>query len=341
MSAAANTLQCDTTFDNFYDKIIESETWSGDANKALKSLEEAILPALRQVSSGTSSDILKTQHKYLELIDSKSEGSAEATEAIKTVTRDGVFNINEIFNNISANIAQTYYVQVIEFSLHGTHTPEDIRNLNLLPLHVIKTDFIRSCEDGLRNVENATRNIKNNIHRIHGTFNVMPKHIPNVPKGYELFLRPYILNDLNNVFLELQSKKEEGTFPQAIIAKCTFFFTQISEKAPKQLDANFQSLVSFLNDAEFATADKGKHLIEKAQKKVNESKLDITDLLEKAQADIKTMLPPTYDEHVMRHWIMSARGQDKVNVFCDKINDILSEASEDIVNLYELEIEID
>lgn len=320
--------------------MISPDTWSGDYDFVLDNLHNAYMPEVQRVAATIEPTIVKMEEKYVSLIDSRSEGSALAIESIRNCTRTGIENIDELFQLVGDNLAQSYHDNVHEFST-TQHSPEDLKNPVLMPIFTIKTDFVRDCKKGFDSIQKGVDGVRDTMRRVHETFNTEPSQIDVVPENFVPIVEPMLLPGFFDDFLDMKEKGGEKNFPQHLKTNSTQVFQSMSENVNGQIGDAKDSVESFLNTTTTITDDNMRlKLVYTIRDKAADSTTEISGLVKKAQDDIEQNIPKTYEEDGMEHWEMATVCQETMEGFAQKANEIAEEAINGFINLFEYFLDI-
>lgn len=329
--AAADQKHCKSMYQLLRSHLLNLETWSDDSDAVLSKLNNVLMPEIQQFSNNIYPAIYQMENK-LKIIDPKGEGSA----AITSYTTNGILLVDKLFEKAGQNLAQSYHDAVREFTIRiNPRTTDDLRNPLRLPVYSIKTDFMRLCKQGFDIIQMGVDAVKDTIHRIHETFNTDLQHIASAPNGFIPIISPYLLGGLFIDFNDKKFKNETKNFGEYIIGIYTNVLKETMSNANDQIDVAGHSLELFLNETNIIDDGQRTELRDKMRVKAADSRVDIDDLLVKAQNEFKTNIPEVYDEETMPHWSMSTIGQETVDGFATKINEIATEAINDFINLFE------
>lgn len=328
-------------FQQLRSRLLNLETWSDDSDAVLNNLNNVLMPEIQQVSNNIYPAIYQMEKNYLQIIDPKSEGSAVATETVKSYTTKGILFVDELFEKAGQNLGQSYHDAVREFTIRvNPRTVNDLHNPLRLPVYSIKTDFMRLCKQGFDVIQTGVDAVKDTMRRIHETFNADPQHIANAPNAFIPVITPFLLPGLFTEFNEKKEKKEETNFPQYIIGNFTVVFQDMTTNVNEQMNVASHSLELFLNQTKIIDEAQRTELRDKMRVKTIDSRTEIDELLTKAHDDLKSNLPEKYEGENVTHWGMSTIGQETAEGFAQKINEIASETISDFINLFEMLLDI-
>lgn len=338
--AAANQANCTSIFTTLRSNLLSIETWSRDSRSVLNRLYEAIdVAGFTDVQKNVHETIYKAQQKYLSVIDSKSEANIYATLAIKNCTIIGIDDLDTLIEAGKSNLVQSYHDAVHVFS-RSQRSADDLRNPLLMPIYSIKTDFMRECRQSFKAIHQGVNAVKGNMHRIHETFTVDPSHVENVPNSYIPIIEPFVLTHLFFDFIDLKENGEENSFTQLLIANATDSFKFMAANVNGQIDDSSYTIETFLNATTALTSDIRSGLIDRVREKTSNGQMEIDELIIKAQQDIKSNLPETYNVEEMSHLDMATVVQETLEGFAEKSNEIAFDVINDFVNLFEFLLEI-
>lgn len=335
LSSATDQARCEKIFDGVRDVLTNPNTWIVSAGHAKSRVDDVVTNAIHQVASEKFPDVLKTKRRIEKAIDDKSEGSAIAKDRIKTIVREGLLAADDLYNNVILTISQSYNDAIIVFASNATHNPDDLKNLMLLPLHVIKTDFMVHCQEGLANGETAVEAIKNEVRRIQATMNVDPKHIQNAPIDFTPIKTPYLLDGLAMGYVDLHEKQQVTSYTSFVATNTTAVMTMIVEGATDILANVNQTMITFLQQTTIAPPNVTTPLIEKVKSRVLSAESDMAQWNVRAQADINSAFPQKYDGMNPPPFVLASSAQETVNGLTKKINTVMTAAIMELGNMYE------
>jgi len=340
--AAASQAHCLSIFKILRSKLLSLDTWSGDYEFVLDNLHNAYMPEVERVAATIEPTIIKMEQKYVSLIDSKSENSALAIESIRNCTRDGIENIDELFQLVGQKLEQSYHDNVHSFAMIQ-HTPDDLKDALLLPIYTIKTDFVRDCKKGFNLIQDGVDGVRDTMHRIHETFNTEPDQIDVVPENYVPIIEPMMLSGYFDDFIDMKAKGEAKNYPQHLMANSTEVFLSMYDNVNGQISDTKDSVETFLNTTTTIVDDDMRlHLVYKIRDKASDSQTEINGLLHRAQDDIKNNIPEFYEDgpEKMSNWAMATVCQETLEGFAHKANEIAEETINDFINLFEFFLDI-
>lgn len=332
--AAADHLHCKVMFNELKTRMLDPATWAGDSEQTISELMGVLQPDIKKMINKLYQPVVDMEAKYLATIDDKISGSEDAKAAISALSTDGIQIIERLILTEGDLFTQSYFESVLGMEVHQPKV-SDLKNLLVLPVYSIKTDFLKLCGEGLDMIQQVMDSTRNSMVRIHNVFNAKAAAVSNIPKEYIPVVFPYVQMVLVSDFKDMQGKQEDFEFSQHIESTIYDLQAKLVNDVNKQVRQASSIVSDTIKLSKKLTEDVKKDLMQKLDDIVDNGDKNFNMEKEKSADDLKQALPGNFDVKTDIYWKLLAAVQDICDDYEKEINFWGTEVMSDLVNIFD------
>lgn len=315
-------------------ELLNVENWSGDTENILGTLMATLTPDIRRAINKLYKPIIDTEAKYLANLD-EDEDADVIKQIISKISRSSFETVERLLLAENDRMTQSYFGEVMNVHLQPI-SAANLKNLLVLPLYSIKTDFMRLCDETLDVIKIVLDGAGNSMKRAYVAYHDDRFDIKDVPRDFVPVIFPYIQLIIADDWEEMKKKQEESEFPQHIESVLYDLTSKMANDVNNQVKEASSSLLAAIKSCDALSDETKKGLEAQLNDAIGQSELNIDKAKEEAADDLKKSLPDSFDDKTAHYWSLLDIAQSSGDEYAQILNDVGGNIMGDITNLYDM-----